>query len=43
MTKVPTAKHLIAQFVKLFSLAASSLHIKETWIKDTGVKISDDL
>ncbi len=37
MTKDPTSTHLISQFAHLFSLATPSLHIKEAWIKDTGI------
>ena len=43
MTKTPVSKYLISQFVGLFSLATSSLHIKEAWIEDTGIEISDEL
>ena len=41
MTKAPTSKHLITQFVNLFSMATPSLQIKEAWIKDAGEIISD--
>ena len=37
MSKPPTSKHLISQFV-LFSLAAPSLHIKEAWVSDLGFR-----
>ena len=43
MTKVLTAKCLISQFADLFSLAASFLHIREAWVKEVGVVISDKL
>uniref|UniRef100_A0A671XVP2 Reverse transcriptase domain-containing protein n=1 Tax=Sparus aurata TaxID=8175 RepID=A0A671XVP2_SPAAU len=43
MTKPPTSKRLISQFVSLFSLAAPSLHIKEAWVSDIGEEISDVL
>ena len=43
MSKSPTSKRLISQFVNLFSLAAPSLHIKEAWVSDNGVEISDTL
>lgn len=43
LTREPTSKGLISQFVALFPLAASSLHIKEAWVKDTGEEIDDGL
>ncbi len=43
MIKPPTSTRLISQFVNLFSLAAPSLHIKDAWVSDTGVEISDEL
>ena len=43
LSKPPTSKHLISQFVNLFSLATPSLHIKDTWVRDIGEVISDNL
>ena len=43
MTKPPTSKCLISQFVNLFSLAAPFLHIKDAWVSDIGDEISDAL
>lgn len=43
MTRPPTSKHLISRFVKLFTTATPSLHIKAAWIRDTGEIISDEL
>lgn len=43
LRKPPESKHLISQFVSLFSKPISSSHIKEAWIRDAGTEISADL
>ena len=43
MTSSPTSKGLISQFVSLFTLHISSLHIRDAWIREIGVEISDGL
>ena len=43
MTSIPTSKHVISQFVRLFFLATPSFHIKEAWIKDTSEAIMEEL
>ncbi|CAI5656405.1 unnamed protein product [Oreochromis niloticus] len=43
LIKNPTSKHLISQFTTLFTLTAPTNHIKDAWVKDLEVDISDAL
>lgn len=43
LTTSPISKGLISQFVSLFPVNISSFHIRDAWMKDTGVEISDGL
>lgn len=40
LIKLPTSRHLVSQFVNASTATASSLHIRDAWVKDVGVSIS---
>jgi len=42
MVRNPITKGLISQFVSVFPVSISSLHIRDAWVGDTGEDISDE-